>query len=98
MSNVEQGHAAAKKTEMDLKYLAPDGKWVRSPTAAVGKVDAALKGGGRVGFARPARAAGVVEVDSLRVGPAEPPARATLARVAHKLPVHCRFVARRPTL
>jgi large subunit ribosomal protein L16 len=31
-------------------------------------------------------------------GVSEDLARATLARVAHKLPVHCRFVARRPTL
>src|SRR3954471_20785790 len=31
-------------------------------------------------------------------GVSEELARATLARVAHKLPVHCRFVTRRPTL
>ena len=31
-------------------------------------------------------------------GVSEDLARATLARVAHKLPVHCRFVTRRPTL
>src|SRR6201996_8035989 len=31
-------------------------------------------------------------------GVSEDLARATLARVAHKLPVHCRFVSRRPTL
>ena len=31
-------------------------------------------------------------------GVSEDLARATLARVSHKLPVHCRFVARRPTL
>jgi large subunit ribosomal protein L16 len=31
-------------------------------------------------------------------GVSEDVARATLARVSHKLPVHCRFVTRRPTL
>ena len=31
-------------------------------------------------------------------GVSEELARATFARVAHKLPVHCRFVTRRPTL
>jgi large subunit ribosomal protein L16 len=31
-------------------------------------------------------------------GVSEEQARATFARVAHKLPVRCRFVARRPTL
>src|SRR5437868_12627432 len=41
------------------QYLGPDGKWARSPTAAIAKVDTALRGGGQVGFARPARAAGL---------------------------------------
>ena len=31
-------------------------------------------------------------------GVSEEQARATFARVAHKLPVRCRFVERRPTL
>ena len=52
------------------QYLGPDGKWSRSPVAAIGKVDTALRNGGQVGFARPAGAAGEVDVDSLRVGPA----------------------------
>jgi large subunit ribosomal protein L16 len=31
-------------------------------------------------------------------GVSEEVARATLARVSYKLPVHCRFVTRRPTI
>jgi hypothetical protein len=56
------------------QYLAPNGTWQRTPVAAIDKTDTAIKAAGQVGFARPPQAAGVVDLDSLRVGPAGPPA------------------------
>ncbi len=53
------------------QYLGPDGKWTRQPVVAVEAADRAIAGPGQVGFARPARAAGEVDLDSLRVGPPE---------------------------
>ena len=58
--------------------LGPDGKWSRRSVAAIRVHDAALKQAGQVGFARGARTADDVSVDSLRVGPANPPTRTTL--------------------
>lgn len=51
------------------QYLTPDGTWSRRPTAAVEATDDSIPDGGRVGFARPALAAGDIALDSLRVGP-----------------------------
>jgi hypothetical protein len=52
------------------QYLGADGRWTRQPVAAVTATDRSIAGSGQVGFARPARAAGAVALDSLRVGPA----------------------------
>jgi hypothetical protein len=57
------------------QFLDADGKWTRQPVAVVSAKDSAITGGGQVGFARPAQAAGPVALDSLRVGaPAAPSA------------------------
>ena len=52
------------------QYLAADGTWTRQPGAAIDATDKALRSPGQVGFARNPAAAGKIEVDSLRVGPA----------------------------
>ncbi len=50
------------------QYLGADGTWSRKSAAAVQATDAAIADGGLVGFARPARSAGDIALDSLRVG------------------------------
>ena len=50
------------------QYLGADGKWSRTPVAAIEKIDATIRTGGQVGFARPAKFSGDVPIDSLRVG------------------------------
>ena len=51
------------------QFLNADGQWTRRQTAAVEVTDRSITDGGRVGFARPAKAAGAIALDSLRVGP-----------------------------
>ena len=50
------------------QYLGADGKWSRTPVAAIEKVDPTIRTGGQVGFARPSKIAGDVPIDSLRIG------------------------------
>ncbi len=50
------------------QYLAADGKWSRTPVAAIEKTDSTIRHSGQVGFARPSRIAGDVPIDSLRIG------------------------------
>ena len=50
------------------QYLGADGTWSRTPVAAIDRVDSTIRTGGQVGFARPAKIAGDVPIDSLRIG------------------------------
>lgn len=50
------------------QYLGADGRWSRTPVAAIEKIDATIRTGGQVGFARPAKFSGDVPIDSLRIG------------------------------
>jgi hypothetical protein len=51
------------------QYLGPDGKWTRQPVAAIEKRDTGIARSGFVGFARAAKSADDVALDSLRIGP-----------------------------
>ena len=50
------------------QYLGADGRWSRTPVAAIEKIDNTIRTGGQVGFARRAGLAGDVPIDSLRIG------------------------------
>ena len=63
------------------QYLAADGTWTRSRTPAVEVTDSTLKGGGQVGFARPAGSGAEIAADSLRVGA---PQSAPVAAIAEE--------------
>ena len=56
------------------QFLGRDGAYTRQRTAAIDVTDRAIRGAGQVGFARGGQSAGDVAFDSLRVGPANPPA------------------------
>ena len=60
------------------QYLGADGRWSRTPVAAIDKIDAAIRTGGQVGFARPAKFSGDVSLDSLRIGSVDTGANANL--------------------
>ncbi len=74
------------------QYLAADGSWTRQPTAVIEATDTAIRGAGQVGFARAAKVAGEVALDSLRVGAPSAPQQAPIveerfARAANALPM-----------
>ncbi len=73
------------------QYLGADGKWSRTPVAAIDKLDTTIRTGGQVGFARPAKIAGDVPIDSLRIGSVDSAQNAYLreerfAAAANRLP------------
>jgi hypothetical protein len=60
------------------QFLGPNGKWTRQPVFAVEASDRSIAGSGLVGFDRPAKVAGEVDLDSLRVGPPDKPTAAPI--------------------